>query len=142
MIKKSFFNTAAVFWAIATFAAPYAVHAEQPLCADLVKECLSLTGGERDSCFHGAASDAACANSALGTLISKRSQFSMTTPGHVEQSPAFLGPQVVNRRCVNNFDNSLLAAVIKGNPSSEGITALNISLDECLQSYAPDITRP
>lgn len=78
----------------------------------------------------------------MSQLIAKRSQFSeINQPTH-DQGPAFLGPQLINRTCVTNFDTAWSAALVNGPLSKQTIAGLSATLDECAMPEAQSIPRP
>jgi len=111
-------------------------------CEELTKECLTYTDAERESCLRRAVSDPLCDKTTLGAVIVKRTQLSPTSSRDPLEGPAFLGPQIVDKKCISNFDTELSAGLIRGAISAEKLDALSASLDRCARSYAPDITRP
>lgn len=124
---------------VANFAASE-LHAEEPVsCQELIKECFVSATEQRDSCLQTVATHATCAGSELGTLATKRSQFSSVKQPTQDQGPAFLGPQIVNKRCVTNFDTAWSAALVKGTISKETVASLSTALDECAASDVQSI---
>jgi hypothetical protein len=117
-------------------------HAHAATCEEQTKECLTYTGTELESCLHRASSSSNCKGTPLGEVITKRSQLSPGPSSNTIEGPAFLGPQIIDKKCISNFDTELSAGLIKGTLSSDNLEALSISLDQCTRSYAPDITRP
>ena len=112
--------------------------ADGPPCEEQAKECLTRSGTDLETCLHRIA----CSEATFGSLLSKRTQLAPSTGQDSLEGPAFLGPQIIDRRCVANFDSALSAALIKGPISAEAVEALSVSLNECSRSYAPNITRP
>jgi hypothetical protein len=109
-------------------------------CQELVQECLVSASEHRDSCLQTVAAHSLCTASPLGVLVAKRAQFTGIQLPSDEQGPAFLGPQIINRRCVDNFDTAWSAALVKGPLSQDTINRLSRSLEEC--STAEDTTLP
>lgn len=116
--------------------------AQASSCEEKAKECFTYSDAERESCLHRALSEPSCDKTALGAIIAKRVQFSPTAASEAMDGPAFLGPQIVDKKCLKNFDSELSAGLIRGALSTENLQALSVSLDRCARSYAPDITRP
>jgi len=138
MMLKTVTKFCSAFIACALLLAARPCLAEGPPCEEPAKECLTRSGTARETCL----SRIVCSQATFGSLLSKRTQFAPSKAQESLEGPAFLGPQIIDRRCVANFDSALSAALIKGPISAEGVEALNVSLDQCLRSYAPDITRP
>ena len=111
-------------------------------CIDLVKECFAYSGSPRDNCFHTVAAHSFCRESDVSLLASKRAQFSAILPDDSQSGPSLVGPQLVDRECVNNFDNAWLSSLVKGEPSAEGYTSLHKSLERCARTPASDMMRP
>jgi hypothetical protein len=127
---------------LASFASP-AVHAEERAsCQELIKDCFASATDQRDTCLQTVATDPSCTSSDSGALVTKRSQFSSMKQLPQEQGPAFLGPQIINRRCVTNFDTAWSAALVKGSLSKETLASLTAALDECAAPETQAIPHP
>jgi len=112
-------------------------------CADLIKECFAYSGNERSDCFHAAGGHSFCTGSALGDLAMKRWSMSPIQNPALEQSPAFLGPKVVDGECIRNFDNNWSGALVSGTFSVEANKNLVETLNSCNRAELPvDFTRP
>lgn len=112
-------------------------------CADLVKECFAYSGNERSDCFHSAATHSFCTGSALGDLAMKRWSMSANQNPSLEQSPALLGPKVVDGSCVGNFDNNWSGALVKGDISADSTKRISETLNSCNRTEMPtDFMRP
>lgn len=119
------------------------LHAEDSVsCQESIKDCFVSANDQRDSCLQTVATHATCTGSELGTLVTKRSQFPSIKQNIQDQGPAFLGPQILDRRCVANFDTAWSAALVKGSLSTETVTSLTAALDECVASDVPSIPHP
>jgi hypothetical protein len=130
----------AAFFALTS--APLATAAaEQERCSELVKECFAYSNTERESCFRAVASHSFCHDARAGDLATKRSQFSSSTPPE-DDGPSFIGQQLVDRPCVENFDNSWSGALVKGVISDEQYATLEKSLRECSKAPSSDLLRP
>lgn len=138
MMFKAVKIVCSVLAASALLCSAYPCFADDSACQEQAKECLTRSGADRESCLNRIT----CSDATLGALLGKRVQFAASSSQDAIEGPAFLGPQIVDRRCVANFDSALSAALIRGRISAETIEALNVSLDQCSRSYAPDITRP
>ncbi len=119
-----------------------AAHTEEIVsCQELIQDCFAAAADQRDSCFQTVATNISCASSDVGALVTKRAQFS-TMKLVPDQGPAFLGPQIIDRRCVTNFDTTWSAALVKGPLSKETLASLNAALDECAASDIRSLPRP
>ncbi len=116
--------------------------AEPESCLDDVRQCLALTGGEKDHCFQSVAARPACSGSGVGRLAERRSQFSTSVPNGAEAGPSFLGPQLIDKACLANFDSAWSAALVKGSPSPETYASLTTSLDRCARGQASEMIHP
>jgi predicted lipoprotein len=115
---------------------------ESTRCVELVKECFARDGSARDTCFKAASSDAFCKNSETGKLAAKRADMSALVPDDADVGPSLLGPDLVDRECIKNFDNSWMASVVQAPPSAETSVQLNQSLQACAKKSASDVMRP
>jgi hypothetical protein len=107
----------------------------------MVRACLSRATESRDVCFESASVSPVCIGSQVGDIAAKRSHFAPMV-SRDEEGPAFLGPQVVDRECLENFDVQLGATLEIGPLTSERRDSLNAQLDRCNQMAPPDLYRP
>ncbi|MEY4668834.1 MAG: hypothetical protein RL518_1533 [Pseudomonadota bacterium] len=105
-------------------------------CEDLVTACFVSSPEDRDTCIQTASAASVCETSTIHTLVAKRAQFATIKQLPLE-GPAFLGPQIVDRRCLEHFDTTWSAALVKGSLSQKSVTSLSAALDECAQADAP-----
>jgi hypothetical protein len=119
-----------------------AATAESTACLDLVKECFAYTAAPRDACFVAVSKHPFCANSESSRLAGRRAEFSALLPNDTESGPSLVGPQLVDRGCVTNFDNAWLGSLVQGTPSPETYTTLRQTLESCARASASDIMRP
>ncbi len=118
-------------------------HAESvSSCEERIQDCLVSASEQRNSCLQTAAASVACTSSRIGTLVTKRAHFTGLQLSPEDQGPAFLGPQIINRRCVDNFDSAWSASLVKGAISQETINRLTASLDECAPADGTTLPRP
>jgi hypothetical protein len=114
---------------------------DEEQCSEMVRACLSRPTETRDLCFEGASVAPTCVGSLVGEISAKRSHFApMIAPR--EEGPAFLGPQIVDRGCLENFDIQLGTTLESGALTSERKNALSSQLDRCTQIAPPDLYRP
>ncbi len=116
--------------------------AEESRCVDLVKECFARDGSARDTCFKAASSDPFCRDSETGKLAATRADMSALVPDDADVGPSLLGPDLVDRECIKNFDNSWMASVVQAHPSAETSAQLLQSLQACAKKSASDVMRP
>jgi hypothetical protein len=115
-----------------TAAVPPVVAAPSNTCQELITACFVSAPDERDGCIQSAAAAHACRSSELHDLVEKRAQLSL-----IDQGPAFLGPQTVDRRCLAQFDTRWSAALVNGALTSASAASLSAALDECSKLEAP-----
>ena len=115
---------------------------ESSACLDGAKECFASVDAKRDQCFQNLASNPSCRDTEVGKLAKHRAEFSTLAPTDPDAGPSFLGPQLIDRSCIANFDNAWSAALVKGLASKESFTSLHSSLDRCSRNQASDMMRP
>lgn len=115
---------------------------QQHPCVDEVQQCFAHTDARRDQCFKNVAASPTCAGSELGNLARRRAEFSTLVPNELDAGPSFLGPQLIDRNCIANFDNAFSGAIVKGPLSTENYTSLLSSLERCSRNQASDMMRP
>jgi hypothetical protein len=126
-----------------TAGASEAVASERSNCDELVKECFAYSGAERESCFKAVSIHSFCHDTSAGDLATKRSQFSSLTPPEEDgDGPSFIGQQLVDRPCVDNFDNAWSGALVKGSVTKEQYTNLENTLRQCSRAPSSDLFRP
>lgn len=111
-------------------------------CAELLKDCFGFSDAERSQCFFSSARHPFCEGSELGKLTYKRWSMSQNKIGGEDAPAAFLGPQVVDGDCVQNFDNQWSSAILKGEVSSETLTTLSARLEACKKDTSLELLRP
>ena len=111
-------------------------------CSVMVRGCLSRPTNTRDVCFESASASPACIGSLIGEIAAKRSHFAPLLPGGEGQGPAFLGPQAVDRSCLETFDRQLEIALDLGPLTAEQRRTLSSQLDRCSQMAPSDLYRP
>jgi hypothetical protein len=105
-------------------------------CEELVTTCFVSSPEERDECIQTASATSTCETSALHALVSKRAQFA-TINDVPQEGPAFLGPQIVDQRCLSQFDTTWSAALVNGSLSRESLSSLSAALEHCAKADAP-----
>jgi hypothetical protein len=120
----------------------HAAHAfDEVQCSEMVRACLSRPADTRDVCFESASVAPACVGSQVGEIAAKRSHFAPMIPGG-DEGPAFLGPEIVDRGCLENFDLQLGTTLEMGELTSERKRSLSSQLDRCNQMAPSDLYRP
>jgi hypothetical protein len=126
-----------------TSAAIVPAHAsDEDECSLLVRGCLSRPTETRDICFESSSASPACIGSQIGEIAAKRSHFAPMMPRDEDGGPAFLGPQAVDRTCLENFDRQLELILDMGPLTSERRRTLSSQLDRCNQMAPSDLYRP
>ena len=131
----------AILAAAASVSADTARPSSKGACAELIKECFAYRGDEQTTCFSASSRHPFCQGSELGSLAAKR--YSMTpsvAPGE-ENAPGFMGPNLIDKDCLANFDSQFSGALINGSTSPDAITQLGNALDTCRVDISNDILR-
>lgn len=105
-------------------------------CEELITTCFVSSPADRDECIQTAATTSICETSPLHPLVSKRAQFA-TIRDIPQEGPAFLGPQIVDQRCLSQFDTTWSAALVNGSLSRESLSSLSAALDDCAKADSP-----
>jgi hypothetical protein len=105
-------------------------------CEELVTACFVSSPGDRDECIQTASLTSSCETSTIHALVSKRAQFA-TIRDIPQDGPAFLGPKLVDQRCLSQFDTTWSAALVNGLGSTESLASLSAALDKCAKADAP-----
>ncbi len=141
-MKRYLFETTLLTSLMVSAFATKAFADDDASCVELAKECFAYSGNERETCFKAVSTHSFCRDTKTGALAAKRAQFSSLTPPQDQDGPSFLGPNLVNRSCVENFDNAWSVELITGGSNVEGYDALEKSLSKCAQVPSSDILRP
>jgi len=107
----------------------------------MVSACLSRPTELRDTCFENASVSPVCVGAQAGEIAAKRSRFAPMIP-RGEEGPAFLGPEIIDRGCLDNFDMQLGSVLELGPLSSDRRHSLSTALDRCNQMAPSDLYRP
>ena len=110
-------------------------------CAELIKECFAYRGDEQTTCFSASSRHPFCQGSELGTLAAKRYTMTPSVAPGEENAPGFLGPNLIDKDCLANFDSQFSAALINGSTSIENVSQLSHALDSCRVDISNDILR-
>ena len=115
--------------------------ASKGACAELIKECFAYRGDEQTTCFSASSRHPFCQGSELGSLAAKRYTMTPSVAPGEENAPGFLGPNLIDKDCLANFDSQFSAALINGSTSADGILQLSHALDSCRVDISNDILR-
>ncbi|MEN9845017.1 MAG: hypothetical protein RIS36_164 [Pseudomonadota bacterium] len=105
-------------------------------CEELITTCFVSSPADRDDCMQTASATSICKTSTLYPLVSKRAQFA-TIQDVPQDGPAFLGPQIVDKRCLSRFDATWSAELVNGSLARESLSSLSAALDECAKADSP-----
>ena len=112
-------------------------------CVKLISECFASAGDDRSNCFLSSAKAKSCDETPLGKLTLRRWAMSPSQEfAGREAPPAFLGPQLVDKVCISNFDNEWSSALIQGQVSLDAIKQLETKLSGCVQEAPGNLLRP
>jgi hypothetical protein len=107
-------------------------------CEELITTCFVSAPEERDECIQTASAASVCETASIHDLVMKRAQFS-TIKQVPQEGPAFLGPQIVDQRCLAQFDTTWSAALVNGSISKESLASLSTALDACAKGEVPGL---
>ncbi len=139
---RNYIIASLLFSALSMGTVTIAAHAfDEDGCSQMMKACLSRPMESRDVCFESASVSPVCIGSKSGEIASKRAHFAPMIP-QGEEGPAFLGPEVVDRGCLENFDTQLGTTLERGPLTSERRDSLSSQLDRCNQMAPSDLYRP
>lgn len=117
---------------------PYDSTAASSTCEELITACFVSAPEARDECIQTSSTTAVCETSPIHTLVMKRAQFAPTN-ALSQEGPSFLGPQIVDRRCVAQFDAAWSAALVNGSTSKDSVASLSAALDRCARIDIPGL---
>ena len=109
-------------------------------CATFVRGCLVRQSAKRDLCLNQIAASPACIGSPLGSLVSARAE--LTPRIAEEEGPAFLGPQLTNRPCLDDFDQRWASALATPLLPQSTLDTLTASLNRCVPEPPPSLFQP
>jgi hypothetical protein len=109
-------------------------------CSELLRECMTAQDDGRTACLQNSASDERCAGTELARLAFMRGTASAGSGG--DDSLALLGPQFIDKDCLNGFDNQFSADLIRGVISRDETNGLIERLEACRKDGAEEVFRP
>lgn len=111
-------------------------------CSSRLKQCFALSASARDACFQKSARDSVCLDTREGALAAKRATFSSTNSNDGDDTSPTPDANIIDRQCVQNFDNLWLSNIVNGSVSDEMFSSLHTMLESCTRSSSYDIMRP
>ena len=130
---------------VALFSATYALQAfaqDEGTCSGQLLACFDLTEEARDLCFRNSAKLTSCRDTEEGRLATKRAAFSSSFSQSSDDGDAPSEATIIDRDCVENFDNFWLGSLVNGSSSRDAIFNLSQMLQGCARSSADDMMRP
>lgn len=110
-------------------------------CARLTRGCLARQDTKRDLCLGNTSNAPSCIGSKLGELVTSRAELAPNTAGE-DEGPAFLGPRIANRRCLEAFDKHLASALEQSPLTPESIKHLSATLGRCTEEAPSNLYQP
>ncbi len=125
-------------------------------CVSLLRECFSYHGYNRSNCFFTSATHPFCEGSELGTLAYRRWVLSPGTEGvrehgtgetvlpsgHSETAvQAFLGPQIVDKACIEKTDELLQSSLRIDSIVPDTIRKIAAGLESCRRDLGLELER-
>lgn len=112
-------------------------------CAQQLIACFDLTDEARDICFRKSAKLPVCLETEEGKLAAKRSSFSASFSQSGDDLDVAAEATIINRDCVENFDNFWLGSLVHGSaPSRDALFNLSQMLDGCARGSLDEMMRP
>jgi hypothetical protein len=116
---------------------------DESACANQLGTCFDLTDEARDLCFRKSAKLPACHDTEQGRLAAKRSAFSASFSQSSDDLDWAADATIINRECVENFDNFWLGSLVNGSsPSRDALFNLSQILDGCARGSLDEMMRP
>ena len=140
-MRITYFLVLAALTVTTTAAADAGRPSSKGACAELIKECFAYRGDEQTTCFAASSRHPFCQGSELGSLAAKRYTMTPSVAPGEENAPGFMGPNLIDKDCLANFDSQFSAALINGSTSLDAISQLSNALDTCRVDISNDILR-
>jgi hypothetical protein len=130
---------------------------ESVQCVSLLRECFSYHGYNRSNCFFTTATHPFCDGSELGSLAYRRWVLSpgsesakedstgetILPSGHSETAvQAFLGPQIVDRACIEKSDELLQSSLRIDSIALDTVRKIAAGLEGCRRDLGLELRRP
>lgn len=113
-----------------------------PQCREMVKNCFVSSDDEKSKCFFSTSKHPFCEGSALGSLVFKRWAMVPHKVQGIQAPPALLGPQLIDKVCISEFENKLSATLQQNKISSDSMQSLDRFLDSCSREISDRLARP
>ena len=139
---KRFVYPAAIALLLTGFSKPYDGAFVDSACTVEIKRCFVLSDSARDNCFQKTSQGGSCQSSREGALAAKRASFASAVSDTTDDTSPTPEAKIINRECVQNFDNLWLSNIVNGPLSEDTLSNLNSMLDGCTLSSPNDIMRP
>ena len=124
-------------------------------CVTLLRECFSYHGYNRSNCFFTTATHPFCEGSELGSLAYRRWVLSPSDGGkradidgaqaygnaETGSVQSFLGPQLVDRACIEQADQRLESSLRIDTISADTVRKLSASLEGCHRDIGLELQR-
>lgn len=111
-------------------------------CAEIARVCFARSAQERSNCLFSSFKHPFCEGTSLGEVLHQRWMMSPVRPTQTETAAAFLGPQLIDQKCLANFDSKLVGKLIETELSEETMKAMETELLACTSQLAESLTRP
>lgn len=111
-------------------------------CSSLIKECFALSDEGRSNCFFSYAHHPFCEGTSIGKLSFKRWSMSSSPRSNASTSPGLLGPKLIDKQCISNFDNKFSVLLLGDSITNEQIERLVPDLDSCITEISIELSRP
>ncbi|MCB0335097.1 MAG: hypothetical protein KDD62_02290 [Bdellovibrionales bacterium] len=113
-----------------------------PQCREVVKSCFVSSDDEKSKCFFSASKHPFCEGSELGSLVFKRWAMVPHKIEGIQAPPALLGPQLVDKTCIGEFEDKLSATLQQNDIPTDSMNSLNTFLDSCSREVSDRLARP
>ncbi len=113
-----------------------------PQCADLIEECMNQSSSRKTACFFSSAKHPFCQGSILGDLALKRWAMSPNRFGRNSAPSAFLGPKVIDNKCIDNFDSKVFHSLSSKTLDNSTIKSFLKEINSCAKEMGNKLNRP
>jgi hypothetical protein len=127
---------------LSAFSSPHNDPQVESACLSQVKSCFSFSDDSRDLCFQRTARTTECLDDVNGQLAAKRASFSSVAPEGADDAIPTPDANLIDRKCVQNFDNFWLSNIVNGTLSQDTIDNLHGLLATCTKSASFEMMRP
>jgi aminoglycoside/choline kinase family phosphotransferase len=127
---------------LSAFSSPHTDTQVESACLGQLKSCFALSDESRDLCFQRTSRTAECLEDAHGQLAAKRATFSSIAPEGSEDVIPTPDANLIDRECVQNFDNFWLSNIVNGSVSQDTLANLHGLLATCTKSASLEMMRP